>query len=234
MAAEFVGVLFGFGAGLIAVGVLALVLPDVQDAVVILLLLSLPPEVWVVAKSRQHLSWRGLLAVLVGLGPGVLLGTAVLGSADASLLLALLGAFLLLAGGAFLLLPEGRSVCWPAWTAPVAGLLAGVLGGMFGTGGPPVILYYHLAGLPKSAFRGQLMAIFLVITLVRLPCYAVAGLLTQARLWSALWVLPGAFIGAYLGHRIHMQISERTFRRLVALLLCVMGLPLLGRALGAT
>lgn len=229
MLAEGVAVLLGFGAGLIAVGTLAMVLPNVQDVVVVLLLCSLPPEAMVVHASRRLVVWREVALICVGIGVGAPLGTVVLKLAEPTLILTLLGGFLLLVGLAFLVLPEGRSVRWPGWVGPLVGLLGGVLAGMFGTGGPPLILYFSLAGMPKSAFRGHLMAIFMVITLVRLPAYAVGGLISVRRLWSAAAVLPAVLAGAWIGHRIHVELRERTFRRLVALALALIGVLLLGR-----
>ncbi|MBD3855481.1 MAG: hypothetical protein IFK92_02940 [Acidobacteria bacterium] len=58
--AEAVYVLLGFGAGLIAVGTMALLLPELKDAVVILLLVNLPAELWIVRSSWQRISWRGV------------------------------------------------------------------------------------------------------------------------------------------------------------------------------
>ena len=74
-----------------------------------------------------------------------------------------------------------------------------MLTGLFGTGGPPLIIYYHLAGLSKSAFRGNLMAIFLLQTCLRVPAYAVGGLLTAPRLWSGLMLMPAALLGTWAG-----------------------------------
>ena len=54
-----------------------------------------------------------------------------------------------------------------------------------------------------------------------------AMLVTPARLWSALLILPAALLGAWVGHRIHLQLPELTFRRLVAAALFVIGLLLL-------
>ena len=51
--AEAVYVLFGFGAGLIAVGSLAMVMRQVTDVVVLLLLTNLPPELYVVGTERR-------------------------------------------------------------------------------------------------------------------------------------------------------------------------------------
>ena len=230
LVAEAVYVLFGFGAGLIAVGTLATVMPRLTDVVVLLLLVNLPVELSVVARSRREVRWRGVLLICAGIALGVPLGTAALGLGDARFVLVLLGAFLVVAGLVFLLLPATvRPVRWPPWSGPLWGLLSGVLAGLFGTGGPPVILYYRLAGAEKAAFRGNLMAVFLLITLVRLPSYGVGGLITVDRLVGAALVFPAALLGALLGNWIHLEIRELTFQRLVAVGLLVLGVLLLVR-----
>ena len=227
--AQCVYVLFGFGAGLITVGTLALVFPEIQDVVVLLMLVSLPAEVFVVVKSFKHINWRGVAWLLLGVAVGVPLGAVVLRLGNATWILALLGVFLLVVGITFLRLPDGRSIRWPTWVAPPVGLVSGVLGGMFGTGGPPLIVYYQLAGVEKASFRGNLMAIFAVVTLVRLVSYSVGGLITEPRLWSALFVVPAVAVGAWLGHRAHVEIREATFRKLVSVFLAAIGVVLVLR-----
>ena len=227
--AQAVYVLFGFGAGLIAVGAMSLFMPQVADVVVLLLLVSLPAEISVVTKARQQIAWRGVWLVCAGLAVGVLAGTRILSVSEPAAVLTALAGVLLLAGVAFLLMPSGRAVSWPTWSKPAVGLLSGVLAGLFGTGGPPLILFYRLSGADKAAFRGNLMAIFLLTTAVRLPAYTWAGLITVPRLLSALALLPAALLGGWLGHRIHLQVSEKTFRRLVSVALCAIGVLLLLR-----
>lgn len=73
--AEAVYVLLGFGAGLIAVGALALLLPELRDVVVVLLLVNLPAELWVVIRSRRDISWRGVLLLFAAIAVGIPIGT---------------------------------------------------------------------------------------------------------------------------------------------------------------
>jgi len=221
--AEAIYVLLGFGAGMIAVGSLALLLPDVRDVVVLLLLVSLPAELLVVATSWREISWRGVALLMVGIAIGIPIGGYVLGTGSPELLLRLLGLLLVAVGGVFLLSPATRKRPWPAWVGPPVGLASGLLTGLFGTGGPPLVLYYQLSGIDKAAFRGNLMAIFLFMTLVRVPSYAGLGLITTERLWSGLLVLPAVLVGAWIGHRLQLQIDERTFRRLVSIALVALG-----------
>lgn len=230
--AQLVYVMLGFGSGLIAVGLLAFVLPEVRDVVVLLLLVNLPAEASVVAGSWRQVAWRGLALLLAGIAVGIPLGARLLEAVDADLLLGGLGAVLALAGGGLLAVPAGRPLRPPRWSEAAIGLVSGLLTGLFGTGGPPLVLYYRLRGIPKSAFRAHLMTIFLAMTLVRVPSYAVVGLITRQRLASGLVLLPAVLLGAWLGHRIHLQLPETTFRRLVSGALVVIGVMLMVRVLG--
>jgi uncharacterized membrane protein YfcA len=226
--AQLVYVLFGFGSGLIAVGTLALIFPDLRDVVVLLLLVNLPAELAVVRSSRREIRWRPIARLGVGIALGIPVGTWILRSTDASAVLTVLGWFLVAVGLVFLRLPAGQRQ--PAtWLAAPAGALSGVLTGLFGTGGPPIIVWYHLAGTGKSAFRANLMTIFLLMSLVRVPSYVAGGLVTAPRLWSALAVAPAILLGAWLGHRVHVRIGELMFRRLVSVLLAALGAVLLLR-----
>ncbi|MCG6948649.1 MAG: sulfite exporter TauE/SafE family protein [Acidobacteria bacterium] len=226
-AAEMVYVLLGFGAGLIAVGSLALLLPQLKDAVVLLLLVNLPAELYVVRSSWQRISWRAVLVIFIGVAIGVPVGTWWLERGDPRFLLTLLGIFLVVVGSVFIVLRTPQRDMVPRWAAAPTGVVSGVLTGLFGTGGPPLILYYQLSGVDKAAFRGNLMAIFLLMTTVRVPSYVGFGLVTVERLWSALAVLPAVIVGAVIGNRIHLQIEETTFRRLVSAALLLIGLLLL-------
>jgi uncharacterized membrane protein YfcA len=229
--AEAIYVLLGFGAGLVAVGLMAMIMPELRDVVVLLLLVNLPAEIYVVTASWRHISWRGVLLVMFGVATGIPLGAWLLSAGDLGLLLPLLGAVMAIVGGLFLLTPDRPARAVPAWTAPPVGLVSGVLTGLFGTGGPPLIFYYQLRGSDKAAFRGSLMAIFLLMTAFRLPSYAAFGLITAPRIWSSLALIPAAMLGAFLGDRIQLRIDEATFRRLVSVGLVIIGIMLLVRSL---
>jgi uncharacterized membrane protein YfcA len=232
LVAQIIYVVFGFGSGLIAVGTLALVFPEIRDVVVLLLLVVLPAEVGVMLGSWHRIRWREAGGLLCGVVPGVLLGARVLKTGSPTLVLTVLGAFLVLVSAVFLVLRDGARVRWPRWIIPPTGLVSGVLTGLFGTGGPPLIVYYHLAGLDKSGFRGNLMAVFVAMTLLRVVSYTAQGMITLPRLWSGLALLPISLLGVWIGQRIHVEVPERLFRRMVSGLLGAIGLLLLLRNLG--
>jgi uncharacterized membrane protein YfcA len=217
--------LFGFGSGLIAVGLLALVLP-VQDVAVLVLLINFPLELMILLRARRDVPWRSVGFTLLGVLPMVPVGGYLLSSAPPQLALFFLGVFLVIAGAAFLLLQREQLFARKAWAEPLVGGAAGLLGGMFGTSGPPLILYFQAVGFDKREFRFALLAIFHAITWLRLVTYVATGLITAPRLVSALEVFPALVVGAFLGTWLHVSITERTFRRLVSVALVVLGLLL--------
>jgi uncharacterized membrane protein YfcA len=179
---------------------------------------------WVCWQSRQDIHWRPIAVLGVGIGLGIPVGAWILKQSDPRIILVILGWFLMAVSLVFLRLPAGGRFQPPGWLGPPVGLVSGVLTGLFGTGGPPLIIWYHLAAASKSVFRGNLMTIFLLMGVVRVPSYVAAGLVTAPRLWSTLAVLPAVLFGAWLGHRLHIKISEKAFRLLVSALLFVLGL----------
>ncbi|MEJ2247492.1 MAG: sulfite exporter TauE/SafE family protein [Acidobacteriota bacterium] len=228
--AEIVYVSFGFGAGLVAVGLSAAIHPEVRDIAVILLLINLPIEILVIRRSWAKIQWATVLLICLGVVFGVPLGTWILSMGKPTIVLTVLGCLLVFAGISFLCIPLHFRVRWKGWSAPPTGLVSGILGGLFGVGGPPVIIYYQLSGVDKAVFRGSLMAIFLLIALVRVPSYIISGLITKLRLWSALAVAPAVIVGAFIGSCIHIQLAEEKFRRIASVVLIAIGLLLLFRS----
>jgi uncharacterized protein len=227
--AEIVYVCFGFGAGLIAVGLSAAIHPEIKDIAVILLLINIPIEILVVRKAWTKIQWPRVCMICLGVLFGVPAGTWILTIGKPTIVLSVLGGILILVGLTFLFLPLHARVRWTGRSAPPTGLISGLLGGLFGIGGPPVIVYYQLSGVDKTVFRASLMAIFLFIAVIRVPSYIVGGLITEPRLWSALAVAPAMLIGALVGSRIHIHLSEKKFRRIVSVVLVLIGVLLLFR-----
>jgi len=235
LVAQLIYATIGFGAGMFAIALLALILPDLEGSVVTLLYLTFVTEVWVLARAWRHARPRLLLGLLPTMAVGMWLGTQMLAGGDVGLLKQALGVVVATAGTWFLL-RDGRSEPNPEPSrarnliAIPFGLGAGLLGGLYGTGGPPVIVLLKSYGLDKSAFRATLLWIFFTMSLLRGGTYLHAGLLTLDELHAALWLLPFSVAGTLLGMVAHGRLSERLFGRAVSLLLVLLGaLLLIGR-----
>ena len=106
-------------------------------------------------------------------------------------------------------------VCWPVYW-----------GGAIATPGPPVILYAVAQGWPPRLMKAMLQAFFLVNQAAILANQWWIGLLTPEVLWLAcLYVLPST-IGVVLGIWLFDRIDHLQFRRVLFVLLFVLGLAL--------
>jgi len=234
----------GFGAGMVAVALLALVLPDLAGIVAVMMVLTFLTEFAVLLRAWRAARGRLLLLLAPPMAVGLWLGTKVLVAGDTDILKRLLGVVIALAGAWFLWSerrrPPGVASPQPpaalstasdrlraGLTLPV-GFISGLLGGMFGTGGPPIIILLRSYRLDKAAFRATLLGFFMVMTCVRAPTYWHQGVLTADVLRAALWLLPGAALGTAAGMLAHRRISERKFAVAVAVLLIILGCLLLG------
>ncbi len=246
-AAQLIYATVGFGAGMFSVALLALLLPDLQAAVAMLLVLTFVTEVWVLVHA-----WRDArLWLLAGLLPtavlGMWLGTQLLVAGDVTDLKRGLGVFVICAGVWFLWDERQRRAPVRIAAASMAegdhagagsgtrrrriallaalpiGLASGVLAGLFGTGGPPVIVYLRAYRLNKGAFRATILWFFMLMSLVRGTTYLRAGVLTWIELKAALWLLPAAMAGTMLGMIVHRRLSERHFATAVSVLLVILG-----------
>ncbi len=111
--------------------------------------------------------------------------------------------------------------------ATLCGLLGGLMGTLFGTGGPFYVIYLNLRDLDKSIFRATFAANFLIDGGIRLTAYALMGLWSQQLATSVVAALPIIGAGLYLGGRIHTGLSRMAFVRFISLLLLGSGVTLL-------
>jgi hypothetical protein len=216
----------GFGSGLIAVPLLAVMAP-VQMVVPVVVSLDYVGSGVQSVRNLGRVVWREQLTLLPFSLIGIALGLVVLRGVSTTVLSRALGGFVIVYA-VYQLLPlpplRGSRVA-----AIACGLLGGLVGTLFGTGGPFYAIYFNLRGLDKTEFRATFATNFLIDGGVRLVGYAIAGLYGWSTLeWTTI-ALPIMAVGLYVGGRIHLGLSQRAFVRLVSLILVASGAALLLR-----
>ncbi len=214
----------GFGSGLIAVPLLALRFP-VTVVVPLVVFLDYVGSASQGVKNRAHIVWKDQLPLipfsLIGVGIGLFLLSAMsipgLGKA--------LGGFVLIYA-IYQLLPLPTLQGSRLFAIP-CGLLGGLIGTLFGTGGPLYVMYFNLRQMAKTGFRATFASNFLIDGGIRLVAYATAGLFHGTVLLSMLAALPVVGAGLYAGSRIHTGFSQETFKRFISVMLLCSGIALL-------
>jgi uncharacterized membrane protein YfcA len=111
------------------------------------------------------------------------------------------------------------------------GFLAGTLGGLTGTWGPPTVLYLIALDTPKARqflVQGVVYGIGSVMLLV---AHLNSGLLNAQTLpFSTLLMIP-AFLGLWAGFALSDHLNPETFRRVTLIFMIVAGANLVRRGL---
>ena len=220
----------GFGSGLIAVPLLALFLP-LKFVVPMVLLLDFTASIVIGGFNFKRVEW-GELGLLIPFGLiGVVLGTSLLLSLPPELMLIALAAFVFVFAVRSLFNIHGEKLASRGWAVPAA-LTGGTVSALFGTGGPPYVIYLSHRIHNKSDLRATFSALFFAEGLMRIISFLIAGLLVSAKVWLAYFAALPLVLGAlYLGGRMHVGLAPSQMTRLVGVLLLVSSVSLLIKAL---
>ena len=162
---------------------------------------------------------------------GVALGTTLLVNLPRAPLLLGLGLFVLVFALRSLFNLHGEKPVSRWWALP-ASLTGGTVGALFGTGGPPYVIYLAHRLRDKSQLRATLSGVFLLEGMVRIATFVAAGLLLQPTVWRGYaWGLTVALLALYGGSHIHMGLDQTKMTRLIGSLLLLSSLSLFAKAL---
>ena len=157
----------GFGFGLVAVALLSVFL-EVDEAALLNAVPALAINLALLWRLRRCFSLRRLKPLILATVAGAPAGVLLLDRAGAGLLYGLLAAtlFASVAHGAW---PGGSTRrAHPLWLGLPMGGLAGVLAGVFGTGGPPLVAYVAAQRFQKFRYVAAVQAVLGVANASRL------------------------------------------------------------------
>lgn len=222
---------FGFGEALVAVPLLALVMP-VETAAPIAALVSITVAAVVVARDWRDVhpgsAGRLVLSTLCGIPFGLLLLTRVAEPVVKGMLAAVIISF-----SAWSLASGIRHVLRNDRLAWLFGFCAGVLGGAYGMNGPPLVIYGSLRGWSPRQFRATLQGYFLPASIVVMSGYWLSGLWTPTVTRHYLLSLPVVAVAILLGRPLNRRMRGPRFLVLVHSGLIVIGAVLLAQAITA-
>jgi uncharacterized membrane protein YfcA len=179
-----------------------------------LILIEVPLNAYVLWVNREAVPrvWRRVLPVVVGLLPGVLLGTQLLSRVSPEWLK--LYTFVALLP---MILVQAAGFRRPIHSERAAGLVfgsgLGVLYSVTTISGPPLAIALNNQGLAKRDFRAALGVIRLAESSMTMVTYFYWGLFNATSYALVPWILPSVLVGVPIGARIIQQMRAETFRR---------------------
>ena len=221
--------LTGFGTGLVSMALLP-VFVGIRASAPLVALTAGTLELLLVIRYRDTLNVQSVWRLLSGAIIGIPLGIVLLRNLDERIGLTLLGIVLVAYPLYALFSPqvpklEGRP--WPY----VFGFVAGLLGGAYNTSGPPVIIYGNSRRWAPAEFKANLQGFFLLNDALVITSHALSGNLTFLVWQNYLLTLPAIALGMFAGLALSRSINPATFRKIVLLLLIVLGLRMIASVL---
>lgn len=207
--AYFMESVFGFGGTVIFLGLGGFVL-DFKTLLHISMVVSAICSAAILAQTWRHFSGKHFLRIFAVALPFVILGTWLI---DALRSLWLLKTF------AVLLVVYGlQGLLWPKFKPPRAVSYAfvaggGLIQGLFTAGGPFILMGYRSFFDNKTQLKATMAAFFLSSNIWRMGQTMFDGSVAPAQLAQALWLGIPVVAGVWLGHHVHLRLSEQSFQR---------------------
>ncbi|HZX69872.1 MAG TPA: sulfite exporter TauE/SafE family protein [Rhodanobacter sp.] len=226
--ATFIRSAFGFGEALVAVPLLALIMP-IEVAAPVAVLVSITVALVAVVQDWRHVHFRSAGLLFISTCFGIPIGLWLLSSVPEQAVKTVL-AIIIIVFSTFFLLNKSQVTLRTDRFASVFGFLAGILGGAYGMNGPPLVAYGTLRRWPPQQFRATLQGYFLPASIVVMSGYWVAGLWVSSVTRYYLLTLPVVIVAIFAGRAANKRFNSHAFIICVHCGLVVVGAALLVQA----
>ncbi len=222
--------LAGFGFSQFALPWLVLMIPG-QELIPIMVVLSLFLNLFLIYELRIFVQLKRIWPLIMGGALGIPFGTYLLLIADASMMKLFIGLVIIIFS-LVLLFEIRKTIKREKLAMGPIGFVAGIMNSIATVSGPPLIIFFSNQEMNKQEFRANLIAFFLFINILTLPVFLYAGLLTSQVMTASGMLLPGMVMGAFIGSKLSTKIDEARFKKLIMILIIIMGILLIASGLG--
>ncbi|MBE9524136.1 MAG: sulfite exporter TauE/SafE family protein [Chloroflexi bacterium] len=216
--------LTGFGLALVMMPILVSLL-GIQIAAPLVALIAALAEISLLIQYRKSLNIKAVWRVSIASFVTIPLGVFALQWLDEKITTTLLGVLLIgyaLYALANLTLPTLEHPIW----GYSFGLVAGFLSGAYNTPGPAIVIYGNCRRWQPAEFKSNLQGFFLLNSAMVLISHFWHGNISSDVWHSFLIALPAIVLGLWLGVRLDSFINPGIFRKLVLVVLIILGLQL--------
>lgn len=218
----------GFAGNVIAMPPSAILL-GVDTARSALNIMSLFSGAFMTIWFRKDIKWRKLATMVLFIMPGIIAGMAVYSLFPADQLLIPYGAVVAAIGIWYLRGRRSTPIPRPAMAAII--FAAGLMQGMFVSGGPLLVVYAVTVLHDKEKFRATLSALWLVLNLIIFVQSFFTGRISGEAMQYALIGIGPIILATIVGGMLQKHINQSAFMKLTYILLILSGCMLVANAL---
>ena len=180
-----------------------------------LVIIEVPLNAYVLWVNREALPaiWRRVMPIVVGLVPGVVVGTMLISRVSPDWLKLYTYAVILP-----LILMQAAGFRRPIHSERTVGLFfgggVGLLYSVTTISGPPLAIMLNNQGLAKKEFRAALGVVRLAESSLTAMAYLYSGFFVSSSLALVPWILPSVLLGVPIGAQVIQRMKPETFRRI--------------------
>ena len=223
LCASFIQSVTGFGFGIFAM----IFLPSMlmyTEANVLSSMLSLFTSLMVALVMWRKINMKNLVFPLVGCLLSTYLAVEFIGSQDNKTLILMLG-IVLLALSIYFFFFSGKIKIKPTWYAGlIAGVISGVMGGMFSIGGPPVVIYFLQSEEDTDSYLATISTYFVLSGVINVVTKAAKGFITT-KVWIAFAIgFVAMALGAIVGKLVRDKCNSAMIKKAVYGFMAISGI----------
>ena len=224
--ASFVQRTIGFGFGIFIMTALPFLMPSYGEAVTLSGLLSLTSATVVMLKYIKYVTWLRLLPMVAAFVLFSTIAICLLDRIEGQSMRIFLGIMLIIISIYFTFFKDKLQMIirptkrWQLGT----GSVSGIMGGLFGMHGPPVVLYLISSEPDKDHYMGMIQTYAVITNITMIIVRAISGYVTPAVGTTYLYGLSGLAIGIIAGNWAYSRIPNRLFTYIVYAYICISGI----------
>lgn len=223
-AANVIQAVTGFAGTLLAMPV-SIQLIGVLEAKVILNIMAFASCLWITVQNRRYIQYKIFGKIILWMGIGMIIGVWIFDRVSLDFLLPCYGIFILLIALKKLLIQ--RELSLPGWLLTISLLAAGVIHGMFVSGGALLVVYASSVIKDKNRFRATVAPVWVILNLFLMISDESHVYMTPDVLaLTGLGMIP-LFLAIYIGNKIQKKINQTVFLKTTYILLAVSGISVL-------
>ncbi len=224
MCGSFIQSVTGFGFGIFAMMFLPHIFSLFTEANMLSSILGALTSIFVLATMLRHVNWRNILFPLMGSFAGTFFAVTFIKSQTNATLTLLLGIVLFLLSIYFFFFSSKIHIKITWYTGIIAGLLSGIMGGMFAMSGPPIVIYYMQSEKDSKRYLATLSAYFVISNIYSIAIKAFSGFATTNVLLGLITGIIGMAIGTLIGKTIFKRMNAQLLKKAVYGFMAVSGI----------
>ncbi len=194
----------------------------VNDARVILNIMALISCFIIAVKNIKYINKKELRKIVIFMSVGMIIGIEVLKIFPTNILLKVYGMIIILIAVKNLCLK--KDIKFPKVAMIFILIISGIIHGMFVSGGALLVVYAASVLKDKDEFRATISPVWVILNSFLLITQISNNMITSENIILSLICIIPLFLAIWLGNKIQKKIDQKSFLKIVYILLIISGL----------